>query len=123
MPGPSRDPSRRFSRAHRPGDAGNARPAVTLPAANDLDPPPPPPGACFDADEQATWQHLWRSGESTQWTDADLVSVAALVKSLSRVYAGRASTADHSAVGRLLEGLGLTPAARLRLGWEVATDE
>jgi hypothetical protein len=62
---------------------------------------------------------MWSTGESSQSSDAALTPVAVLVRLLSRLYSGEASTAEIGAADRLMASLGLTPAARSRLGWEL----
>ena len=116
MPGPARDFSKPNSREYR---AAGRPPAVLLPHRNELEAPPPPAGVTFTADEAEAWADLWATGESTMWTDASLTPVAVLVRLTSRIFAGEASTAEVAQQDRLTAALGLTPAARARLGWEV----
>ena len=83
--------------------------------------PPAPAGVTFTAPEAESWADLWATGESTMWTDASLTPVAVLVRLTSRIFDGEASTAEVAQADRLMAALGLTPAARSRLGWEVAS--
>jgi len=117
MAGPARDLSKPGSRAHR---GGVRRQQVVLPHVNDLDTPPPPAGVTFTAAEREAWGDLWSTGESTQWSDAQLVPVAVLVVLSSKIWAGKANSADLASVDRLMAALGLTPSGRARLGWEVS---
>jgi hypothetical protein len=117
MPGPARD----FSKPHTREFRGTTRRnVVVLPVSNDLPAPPPPAGVTFTDDELDVWAGMWATGESSQWSDAALTPVAVLVRLLSRLYGGMASTAEIGAADRLMAALGLTPAARSRLGWEMA---
>lgn len=122
MPGLARNPATRYSRAHRrDARTHDATDRVELPVENALDAPPLPAG--FDAtdDEHERWSDLWATGESTQWSDADLATVATLVRLQSRVYDGSASSADLSTLRSLTSALGLTPESRARLGWVAAS--
>jgi hypothetical protein len=116
-----RDPTKRYSRAH--SSSVTAEGKLVLPAHNDLEPPDAPPGVALTDDELIAWAAYWRSPSSTRWTDESVYVVAALVKVQGRIIAGDATSADHATLAKLLDGLGLTPTARLRLGWEVADDE
>ena len=118
MAGPARDFSKPNSREFR----AQGRPAsVLLPAVNELPTPPAPAGVTFTAPEAESWADLWATGESTMWTDASLTPVAVLVRLTSRIFDGEASTAEVAQADRLMAALGLTPAARSRLGWEVSS--
>ena len=121
MPGPMQDPTKRHSRAHRaPSPGANAAPKVVLPAANELPTPPVPAGVTFTEAQMESWTDLWSTGPSTRWSDADADAVATLVLLLSRCYAGSASTAELVELRHLRDALGLSPAGRLRLGWEAS---
>ena len=120
MPGPSRDPSKHWSRAHRT-DLSSAKGArIVLPEANDLATPPTPAGVVFTKDQAESWRDLWATGPSAMWSDADADAVAVLVVLLSKVYAGDASTAELVELRHLRDSLGLSPAGRVRLHWEAS---
>lgn len=120
MPGPSRDPSRHWSRAHRSDSSKSSAGRIVLPEANDLDTPPPPAGVTFTEAQAESWADLWTTGPSFMWSDADADAVAVLVVLLSKVYAGSASTAELVELRHLRDALGLTPAGRARLHWEAS---
>ena len=120
MPGPSRDPSRRWSRAHRTDFSQANGGQVVLPEANELATPPAPAGVVFTEAQAESWRDLWATGPSAMWSDADADAVAVLVVLLSKVYGGDASTAGLVQLRHLCYALGLSPAGRARLHWSAS---
>lgn len=117
MPGPSRNPAKPHSRAHR----GTGRQAlVELPASGcDLPVPRLPRGREWSKEERALWRNLWRSPQAVQWDDSFLPAVAAYVSHTSAVLAGTAAAWQAQEQRHLGAQLGLTPQGLAALGWAI----
>ncbi len=118
QPGPQRDPQRPRSRAHEKKD----RARTVIPDVSDLDVPSPESGMHLSAAQKKIWKSLWTSGQATQWGAGDVHAVAMLSILLDKLYSGSVTRDELTEIRNLRNELGLSPAARDRLGWEVAAD-
>ena len=120
MPGPQRNASKPYSRAHRAaGITGNSG-LVELPASGcDLPIPKLPGGRQWSSEERKLWRNLWRSPQATQWDDSYIAAVAAYVVHASAIYDGTAKAWSAQEFRHLGDKLGLTPQGMANLGWMV----
>lgn len=121
MPGPSRNPSKPYSRAYRAAEGAPG--VVQLPASGcDLPVPELPKGRAWSEQERETWESIWSSPMATQYDDTFIPAVAAYVVHASSIYGGNASAWQAAEFRHLGDKLGLTPAGLLALGWRIEGD-
>jgi hypothetical protein len=118
MPGP---PPKHPSQRRRP----NAGPALTqLPAEGRKGPAPKWPLSKAKPAEAEVWADLWKLPQAVVWERLKWFrSVARYVRCLIEVEGSGPSTRMLAEVRQMEDRLGLSPAALMRLRWEIVADE
>ena len=115
MPGPPPKPAGQRRRRNLP-----TVPTERLPADGRSGPVPPWPLSAPADDELSLWESLWQSPQATVWERTGVArTVARYVRTVTRAESPEATGAILSEARRLEESLGLSPAALLRLRWEI----
>lgn len=71
---------------------------------------------------QTWWETLWASPVSSQFRDIDLPGLVRVALLWEKVVERKASAAELGELRQLETSFGLTPAARVRLGWKFADE-
>lgn len=116
MPGPKRDPSSPYSRAHR---GQGRRGVVVLPVECTLPPPKLPAGRDWSREQRRLWRELWSSPQAVMWDDSYALAVAAYVVHSTAVLSGTVSAWQAQEQRHLGNELGLTARGLLALGWQL----
>ncbi|MFE7159156.1 hypothetical protein [Streptomyces sp. NPDC057636] len=90
-----------------------------LPIVCDLPAPPAPPGSSFNPDQQQRWEELFASAVAWLWGEAELGLVAAYVHLEAALFNGSGNAATIREIKSLADSLGLSPASRARMGYEI----
>ncbi|MED7822591.1 hypothetical protein [Streptomyces chiangmaiensis] len=97
--------------------------ATRLPTICDLPVPPAPPGANFSDAQQQRWDELFASAVAWLWGEAELGLVAAYVHLEAQLFDGSGTAATIREIKSLADSLGLSPASRARMGYEIGDDD
>ena len=119
MPGqgaaPKHPDQRRNRNPKRQGDW------TVLPKARRKGAIPSTKGYGFSKQTQAWWNQIWRSPQSTQWTEDDIPALVELALLRERLLDGKISVAAE--VRQRSDQFGLTPKGRQQLRWVITEED